>query len=110
MNEWKVVIKDHIHDLQVDLIVYRMIDNDHIEYLHLGNSGEFLCTKGKAFKPVKPFLTLSHLLAKELFKGLAEALDNSGIKTDSTHKLEGTLNATKYHLEDLRQMLKLRGV
>jgi len=40
-------------------------------------------------------------------KKFAEAIDEQGIKTDMDAKIEGTLEATKYHLEDLRKLLKL---
>jgi hypothetical protein len=57
----------------------------------------------------KPFLTFSGTIAQEFFQGLAEALDAQGIKTDKDAKIQGTLEATKYHLEDLRTLLKLKG-
>ena len=42
-----------------------------------------------------------------LLKSLAEQLDKQGIKTDSDATIQGTLQATKYHLEDLRKLLKI---
>lgn len=46
--------------------------------------------------------------AHNLLKDLAEELDKNGIQTDKDAKIAGTLEATKYHLEDLRTLLKLR--
>lgn len=38
----------------------------------------------------------------------AEALSKRGIKTDNDHKIAGTLEATKYHLEDMRKLAKVK--
>lgn len=52
--------------------------------------------------PSEPTLKLPHDLAVQLFHALAEALDKQGIKTDNDHKIAGILEATRYHLEDMR--------
>jgi hypothetical protein len=54
-----------------------------------------------------PTLQLSHFHAPVFLNALAEALDKHGVKTDKDAKLQGTLEATKYHLQDLRKLLKL---
>ena len=56
----------------------------------------------------EPTLILHGGIASELLKSLAEELDSKGIKTDKDAKIAGTLDATRYHLEDLRKLLKLR--
>ena len=60
-----------------------------------GNSGE-------------PSLHLSGRLGEEIMQAMAEAFSKRGIKTENDHKLQGTLEATKYHLEDMRSLLKLK--
>ena len=40
-------------------------------------------------------------------KKFAEELSRIGIKTDNDHKIAGTLEATKYHLEDMRKLAKV---
>ena len=57
---------------------------------------------------VKPTLRIPSFQAMEFMKALAEALDKQEIKTDKDAKIEGTLDATRYHLEDLRKLLKLK--
>ena len=52
-------------------------------------------------------LKIPHTIANELFESLAEALDSKGIKTDKDAKIQGTLEATKYHLEDMRKLLRI---
>ena len=56
---------------------------------------------------IVPTLILYHE-DQEFLKACAEELSRQGIKTDNDHKIEGQLEATKYHLEDLRAMLKLK--
>lgn len=45
--------------------------------------------------------------ARQLFLGLSEALEKQGIKPKHQAFLEGELDATKHHLDDLRHLLKL---
>ncbi len=47
-------------------------------------------------------------LAMQVLKSLADSLDMMDVKTDSDAKLAGTLEATRYHLEDLRTLCKLK--
>lgn len=44
------------------------------------------------------------VLQQDQLQSIAEAFSNFGIKTSNDHKIEGTLEATKYHLEDMRQI------
>lgn len=56
----------------------------------------------------EPSLTLAGTMALEFTKAMAEALDRAGVKTEKDAKIEGTLEATRYHLEDLRRLLKMK--
>lgn len=58
--------------------------------------------------PENFMLHLHYGMDQEVFKALAEALDEQGIKTDKDAKIKGTLEATRFHLEDLRKLLKLK--
>lgn len=49
--------------------------------------------------------TLPEYEGRELLKDLAEELDKNGIKTSKDAKMEGTLEATRYHLEDMRKLI-----
>ena len=57
---------------------------------------------------IEPSLKLPGNIGRALLQAFAEALDKDGIKTDKDAKLQGTIEATKYHLEDLRTLLKLK--
>ena len=56
----------------------------------------------------KPSLHLPGRLGEEVMQAMAEAFSKRGIKTENDYKIQGTLEATKYHLEDLRSLLKLQ--
>jgi hypothetical protein len=53
----------------------------------------------------KPLLRLKGKSANELLKAIANAVDKKGIKTDSNSKIEGLLEATRTHLDDMRKLV-----
>ena len=55
----------------------------------------------------KPTIALNYYDAQELLKEMAEELDKQGVKTENDFKIQGLLEATKFHLSDLRHLLKL---
>lgn len=56
----------------------------------------------------EPTFTVYH--AASFLKSMSEALHQMGIKPDHQSKTEGLLEATKYHLEDMRKLaLKING-
>jgi len=69
---------------------------------------EFVFHEVNEYDIKEPTLMIPDTMARSLLKDIAENLDKLGIKTIQDAKIEGELNATKYHLEDLRKLLKLR--
>lgn len=59
------------------------------------------------FEAITPTLELSKGTLNALLKCLLEFANNENIRTDSEEKITGKLEATLYHLEDLRSLLKL---
>ena len=55
--------------------------------------------------PEEFILKLSRWVSQDILQGLAEALDKNGIKTEKDAKIQGLLEATKYHLEDMRSLV-----
>jgi len=55
-----------------------------------------------------PTLWLPRHIAEDFIEELYKALTTFGKKSDGEHKLAGKLEATQYHLQDLRQLLKLK--
>lgn len=58
--------------------------------------------------PDEYVMKIPYRLTDGLFSALAEFLDKNGIKTDNDHKIQGTLDAQRAHLEDLRKLLNLK--
>lgn len=58
---------------------------------------------------VPPTLKFCYPDSEKFLKAMAEAIDEYGLKTDSDAKIAGIMEAQKYHLEDLRSMLNLKG-
>ena len=54
---------------------------------------------------VYPTLCINPFEATEFLKSLAEALDKQEVKTENDYKIQGILEATKYHLEDMRRLV-----
>lgn len=95
------------------IVVYRMLETDGvgISFLQYRDGKKFIA------KPIKlEFIEVAMdcrvestlYLSSEYAEEVANGLDKLDIKTDRNSKIEGTLDATKYHLEDLRKMLKLK--
>jgi len=59
----------------------------------------------KPSERVHPTLCIDPFRATEFLKSLAEALDKQGVKTENDYKIQGILEATKYHLEDMRRLV-----
>lgn len=55
----------------------------------------------------EPTVAIPKEMAVEFLSSAAEALDGVGVKTTDEARLGAALTATKYHLEDLRTLLKL---
>ena len=58
---------------------------------------------------VKPTLSIPFHLQSRFLKALLNAIEKQGIKPESTSKIEGLLEATKYHLEDMRKIVFDKG-
>lgn len=56
---------------------------------------------------VSPTLELSHWTANEMLQALSDALAEKDIQPHKESRVRGELDATKYHLEDMRKLLKI---
>ena len=59
------------------------------------------------FSMIEPTLRIDSWRGQALLKSMAEELERYNIKPESQHKLEGVLEATKFHLEDMRKIAKV---
>ncbi len=70
--------------------------------IYLAKPVDLIFERTEEGAPIDPTFKLPMDFRKPLFKALEEALRRDGIKPESESKLEGQLQATKYHLEDMR--------
>lgn len=54
---------------------------------------------------IKPTISINYDYAEQFLAAFAKELDNKGIKTENDHKIIGTLEATRIHLEDMRRLV-----
>lgn len=57
----------------------------------------------------EPSLRLPRMDGELLFQALAAKLDQNGYRPDSLAQLQGTMEAQKYHLEDMRRLVFKEG-
>jgi hypothetical protein len=96
-GEWEVRVTDNFDMMTVDVYMMRWT----------GAGKEVLTHDGKIVKIQNAVSARSDglyfaRLEREQLKALADGLANYGVKTDTDAKLQGTLEATRYHLEDMR--------
>ena len=106
MNDFEVRIGKDITRAGIAIIVFdRRKGQNSVINLY---TGETKVLKDFEEIPQDFMMKLSSFIANDFLQALAEALDQQGIKTDKDAKIAGTLEATKYHLEDMRKLLKLK--
>lgn len=95
-----VARNDFGRDIQIAVVldgegktsVARVVEGGHLEYTDSPRGGM-----------ITPTIRLSEHMAERLLAGLLE----NKVKTPTAGAIEGELKATKYHLEDLRRVLKI---
>ena len=69
---------------------------------------ELIMEEHKETDNIEPTLKLSSSQSKEFLQQMADEIRKQGIRNFQDELNEGELKASKYHLEDLRQLLKLK--
>lgn len=67
------------------------------------SDGELWFDPVQKFTRITPTLVITREMATQLLQGLLDL----GIPTPTAGAIEGELKATKYHLEDLRRLIKI---
>ena len=102
---YRVTVMNRDYSDMVDVAVWRRADDQTVEMLDAHGGVSATRKEGVPWgNDVKPTLTIQSHLAQKL----VEAFMGLGIKPDAEARNEGELGATKYHLEDLRTLLKIR--
>lgn len=96
------IYRDGTYGLQGYYVRFaRSIGQDEWEILSFEKDGRPTFTKWERGAIIPP----SMMLTMEELKALGDAIAELGIKTDSDMKREGLLEATKFHLEDMRRLV-----
>jgi len=96
---WKCNVSEDIMTLKVRVFIHRE-RNGELEILHDDGT---ITTDETGGTDVKPTFSIPRSCLKDLLEGLA----NLGVKPKDEGFIVGELKGTKYHLEDLRVLLKL---
>ena len=56
-------------------------------------------------KEYEPSLKISRVFVPGFLEALSAALDKSGVRPPSTDRIEGEMEATRKHLEDMRRLV-----
>lgn len=98
MENWNIEIVDVGYKLAKDIYIFRQSS---------GGKTEMLGGKIVEFGEANPEPTLS--LTNEQLRKLAEAINKQGINPQKEY-VEGKLEATENHLQDMRKLLKLTNI
>ena len=108
-GNWKVTITSRAWDrFYVDLLIYRELDDGNIRVLYITDTNTWQFSEqtipiGITSDSIKPTLRLP----AGVLQAMMPALQEQGIRAPDEHKIAGLYEATKYHLEDLRALLKI---
>ncbi len=93
-------------DLASDSVKIVFIDKNSERRLIMNlYTGQLIEIKAGEQIPDEYIIKLPNFMASVLLQTLAETLDKHNIKTDKDAKIQGTLEATKKHLEDMRRLV-----
>lgn len=96
MEDWKIQIHDVGYKTSKELYIFRNIGGGKSEFMTEGN----IVTVGHGEAYPKPTLELT----TDMLQNLANELDKRGFKPQQGY-LEGKLEATEKHLEDMRGLV-----
>jgi hypothetical protein len=97
-EDWEVLIQDEQGTIYKNIFVYRRRDFDNSIQVLNSNGNEVNTFEGGV--PIPPTMRIT----REMLQKLADALDTNGFKPQKGF-LEGNLEATKGHLEDMRRLV-----
>lgn len=94
--------------LTMRIIFYEVDQRGRITLYNLyTGKGQTLDESGAFTVPSEFVMQVPEHLGRDFLKAMAEALDKEGVKTENDFKVAGLLEATKYHLEDMREIVKI---
>lgn len=107
-NRFRVLTRENIFGgLDIYLLedVYPRVANAQV--VKGGHLEWKMVEEGSIFAELTPLLSLGHGMSNGIIKAIVDSVMAYGIRPDAQAKNEGELQATKYHLEDIRHILKI---
>lgn len=101
---FEVFVEDRDWGNECHILIARMMDESILRYMT--PDGKWKDYDGQ--ERLEPTLKLRLNEMNALAKSMIEWANRKNLRTDSEQKLQGKLEATNYHLEDLRTLLKLK--
>jgi exopolysaccharide biosynthesis protein len=102
IGEWEAHLEYRIDMLGWFLYLTKRTGYGEVEYLTEGGERKTL-KQGQQFKNTNK-LHFAYFEDDQQLQAIADAISQRGVKSQSDHKNEGLLEATKYHLEDMRRI------
>ena len=104
-SKFKVVVNQKPGKFGVDIYIMQV---DKLgKHISVAQPVEFVFKEVKKedeFK-IKPTIELGPFFADDFLKALVEAAKENGLKPEEDYVMKGKLEATRYHLEDMRKIV-----
>ena len=101
--KFKVVINQKPAGFGIDIYILQI--DDKFKKMSVAKPVEFVFEVVEDETKVKPTIELGRFFADEFIKAWAEAAKEKGFKPEEDYIMQGKLEATKYHLEDMRKIV-----
>jgi len=107
-NDWEVHVDYQTHANKCDIYIFRNL-TDGRELITEFKNGEIVLER-LAFGAIVPNPTMSirGQFIKPFLQAFADVCYKEGIMPEKQPIIENELTATKYHLEDMRKLLKIK--
>ena len=108
-GKWKVRIVDEPHCNETKIYIYRDCGNRREFIVDLSKQVIKSYEMGTLIKTndLTPTIVVGWMGGGELLQAIADGLCENGIKAKQAPVVQNELDATKYHLEDMREIVKV---
>jgi hypothetical protein len=106
-TKWQMRIADHPSSFAVDIFIFRETTEARVEYVSSlsGKNGVEVTTVDRGTR-MEPAVKLNGHFG-DMLQAMTDGLFAFGIKPTQQPVLQNELTATKYHLEDMREMISV---
>lgn len=99
-----IEVRDYHREVEI-YVTEERLDGE----LYVAKPVQLIFEKDDDLQHLEPTIRLTGLIGEAFLKAMAEALDERGVKTDKDAKLEGTIEALRLHLRDMRVLAGVCG-